>query len=54
MSLLVGQSLQNVHLIKQKINSIITEERIVLQKLCKKLKEHAMKIINYEEKERYR
>ena len=51
MSLLVGQSLQNVHLIKQKINSIITEERIVLQKLCKKLKEHAMKIINYEEKE---
>ena len=25
-----------------------------IEKLCKKLKEHAMKIINYEEKERYR
>ena len=46
---LVGQCLQDVHLIKKKINLIITEEKI--EKLCKKLKERAMKIINYEEKE---
>ena len=49
MSLPVGQCLQDVHLIKKKINLIITEEKI--EKLCKKLKERAMKIINYEEKE---
>ena len=36
MSLQAGQCLQNVHLIKQKINLIITEEKIVL-KNCVKL-----------------
>ena len=50
MSLLVGQCLQVAHLMKKK-NLIITEEKIVLKKLCKKLKKHAMKIINYEKKE---
>ena len=49
MSLLVGQCLQDVHLIEKEINLIITEEKI--EKLCKKLKEGAMKITNYEEKE---
>ena len=49
MNLLVGQCLQNANLIKKKINLIIAEEKI--EKLCKKLKERAMKIINYEEKE---
>ena len=29
------------------------EGRHSIEKLCKKLKEHAMKIINYEEKEMY-
>ena len=47
-NLLFGQCLQDVHVIKKKINLIITEEKI---KLCKKLKECAMKIINPEEKE---
>ena len=46
MSLLVGQCLQVVHLMKRKINLFITEEKI-----CKKSKKRAMKIINYEEKE---
>ena len=50
MNLLVGQCLQGVHLIKKKINLIITEEKIVL-KLCNDLKEYTMKIIDYEEKE---
>ena len=50
MSLLAGQCLQDVHLIYQKINLIITEEGIVL-KIVEKLKEDAVKIINYEEKE---
>ena len=35
MSLLVGQCLQNVHLKKQKINVIITEEEIVLKNCAK-------------------
>ena len=35
MSLLAGQCLQNVHLTKQKINSIITEEGIVLKNCVK-------------------
>ena len=47
MSLLVGQYLQNVYLMKKKTNLIIIEEKI---KKCKKLKEWAMKIINYEKK----
>ena len=46
MSLLVGQCLEVVHLMKKKINLIITEE-----KLCKKLKKRAMKIFNYEKME---
>ena len=51
MNLLVGQCLQDVHLIKKKINLITIEERIELKKLCGKLKECAMEIINYEKKE---
>ena len=35
MSLLVGQCLQDVHLIKKKINLIIREEKIVLQNYVK-------------------
>ena len=35
MSLLIGQYLQNVHLIKKKINLIITEEKIVLKNYVK-------------------
>ena len=48
MNLLVGQCLQNVRLMKKKINLIIAEEKTI-KKLWKKLK-HAMKIINYEKK----
>ena len=35
MSLLVGQFLQDVHLIKKKMNLIITEEKIVLRNCVK-------------------
>ena len=35
MSLLVGQCLQDVHLIKKKINLIIIEEKIVLKNYAK-------------------
>ena len=35
MSLLFGQCLQDVHLIKKKINLIITEEKIVLKNYVK-------------------
>ena len=35
MNLLVGQCLQDVHLAKKKINSIITEEKIVLNNYVK-------------------
>ena len=35
MSLLVGQCLRNVHLIKKKINLVITEEKIVLKNYVK-------------------
>ena len=35
MSLLVGQCLQDVHLIKKKINLIITEEKIALKNYAK-------------------
>ena len=35
MSLLVGQCLQDVHLMKKKINLIITEEKIVLKSFVK-------------------
>ena len=47
MSLLVGHYIQDVHLIKKKINLIITEENI--EELCKKLKERAIN----REKKRY-
>ena len=46
MSLLAGQCLKNVHLIKKKINLIIIEEI-----LCKKLKVRAMEIIYYDKKD---
>ena len=49
MSLLVGQCLQNVHLIKKKLN--YHRGKDCIEKLGKKLKERAMKIINYEKKE---
>ena len=48
MSLLVGQCLQDVHLIK-KVSYYRGNDCI--EKLYKKLKERVMKIINYEEKE---
>ena len=51
MSLLVGQCLQNIHLMKKKINLIIVEKKNCIEKICKKLKKRAMKIINYEKKE---
>ena len=35
MSLLVGQCLQNVHLMKKKVNLIIIEEKIVLKNYVK-------------------
>ena len=35
MSLLVGQCLQDVHLMKKKINLIITEEKIALKNCVK-------------------
>ena len=47
MSLLVGQCLQNVHLMKKKINLIITEEKIVLKNYCISYED----CISYEEKE---
>ena len=50
MGLLVGQCLQNFHLMKKKINFIIAEKKIVFEKLCKKFKKRAKKIINYEKK----
>ena len=50
MSLLVGQCLQVVHLMKKKINLIITEENML--KRLKMLKKRAMKIINVEKKKR--
>ena len=51
MSFLVWQCLQNIHLTKKKINLIIVEKKNCIEKLCKKLKKCAMKIINYEKKE---
>ena len=35
MSLLVGQCLQDVHLMKKKINLIITKEKVVLKNRVK-------------------
>ena len=52
MGLLVGQCLKDVHLIKKKINLIITEENVVLKYDVKKWKESAMEITDYEKKEK--
>ena len=52
MSLLIGQCLQNVHLLKKKKKKLnYYRGKDCIKKLCKKLKEPAMKIINYEKKE---
>ena len=48
MTLLVGQCLQNVHLMKKKLDYCRRKDGI--KKVCKKLKKRAIKIINYEEK----
>ena len=50
MSLLVGRYMQVVHLIKKKINLIIIEEKIVLKKDVKKIKECTMEKVNRERK----
>ena len=52
MGLLVGQCLKDVHLIKKKINLIITEEKVVLKYDVKNWKESAMEITDYEKKEK--
>ena len=52
MGLLVGQCLKDVHLIKKKINLIITEEKVVLKYAVKNWKESAMEITDYEKKEK--
>ena len=49
--LLATHRLQIVHLMKQKTNLIVTEKKITWKGFCKDLRDHAMKIINYEEKE---
>ena len=49
--LLVTHYLQVVHLIKQKNNLTVTEAKTVWKGFCKRLRDHVMKIINYEEKE---
>ena len=49
MSLQVGQCLKDVYLIHQKIDYY--RGRDCIAKMCKRLKEHAMKIINHKEKE---
>ena len=50
MSLLLGQCLQNVYLMKKKIN-VYYRRKDCIEKLCKKLKKCAVKIISYEKKE---
>ena len=52
MSLLVGHYTQDVHLIKKKINLITIDEKIVLKKHVKKIKECAMEIINCKKKKK--
>ena len=49
--LLVTHYLQIFHLIKQKNNLTVTEAKTVWKGFCKGLRDHVMKIINYEEKE---
>ena len=51
MSLLVGQCLQNFHLIKKENKLDYYRGKDCIEKLCKKLKESATKIINHKEKE---
>ena len=51
MSLLVGQYLHDVHLIKKENKLNCYRGKNCIGNLCKKLKESAMKIINYEKKE---
>ena len=51
MSLLAGQCLQNVHLIKKEIKLDYCREKDCIEKLFKKLKRIAMKTINYEKQE---
>ena len=52
MSLLVGQCLQDVQDVHKKENKLnYYTVKDCIEKLCKKLKERAIKIINYEEKE---
>ena len=40
----------NVHLILPNICLIVTEDKDFMERFCKDIKEHATKIINYEEK----
>ena len=51
MSLVVGQCLQDVHLIKKENKLNYCRGKDCIEKLCEKLKERAMEIISYEEKE---
>ena len=51
MSLLVGQCLQNFHLIKKENKLDYYRGKDCIEKLCKKLKESATEIINHKEKE---
>ena len=51
MSLPVGQCLQDVHLIKKENKLNYYRGKDCIEKLCKKLKECTIKIIDYEEKE---
>ena len=48
MYLLVIHCLQTVHLMQEKICSIIKEAKDCMKNFCLNLKEHATKIINYE------
>ena len=50
MSLLVGQCLQNFHLIKKENKLDYYRGKDCIEKLCKKLKESATEIINREKK----
>ena len=53
MTLLVGQCLQDVHLIKKKINLIITEEKIVLKIYVKNWKRVQWKKLTMQKKKWY-
>ena len=50
MNLLVTHCLQTVHLMKQKTNLIFTKVQ-TMERFCKDLSGHAMRILNFEEKE---